>query len=78
MKNQLHRLAGIFVICIAYIASGLSVNAATKIYNGSNTYSSNILYTWDGKHLYQGANTYSSKILLTVDGTFPPILFTIL
>ena len=50
---------------------------STHIYKGRNTYSSDILYTWDGKHLYQGRNTYSSDIVLTVDGAVPAWLLVV-
>lgn len=40
----------------------------SKVYRGNSTYSSDVLYTWDGKHLYRGNSTYSSDILFTWDG----------
>ena len=45
----------------------LCVFAQSKIYRGNSTYSSNVLYTWDGEHLYRGNSTYSSNILYTWD-----------
>lgn len=47
----------------------LCVFAQSKIYRGNSTYSSNVLYTWDGRHLYRGRSTYSSDILYTIDDT---------
>ena len=32
---------------------------------------SDVLYTFDGKHLYRGRYTQMSDILLTVDGIVP-------
>ena len=53
--------------------------AQTYFYKGNSTYSGNILYTWDGKHLYKGNSTYSGNILSTMDGMIPvPILLMIL
>lgn len=46
----------------------MMANYSSHFYSGSNTYSSNTLYTWDGKYLYTGRNTYSSNTLITYDG----------
>ena len=43
----------------------LLATAQSRIYKGNSTYSSDALYTFDGKHLYKGRSTYSSDILLT-------------
>lgn len=56
------------LIFILLISSVLTLSAVTHIYSGANTYSSNILYTWDGKHLYSGSNAYASSIIATFDG----------
>ena len=42
--------------------------AQSKMYRGNSTYSGNILYTFDGKHLYKGNSTYSGNIIYTFDG----------
>ncbi len=42
--------------------------AQTHLYRGNSSYSSDILYTWDGKSLYRGNSSYSSDILYTFDG----------
>lgn len=57
----------IITLLLATITT-LAAGAATHIYQGSNTYPSKILYTYDGRHIYQGSNTYPSKILYTYDG----------
>ena len=44
------------------------------IYHGAYTYSSEILYTWDGKHLYRGPYAYSSEILFTLEGAVPVLV----
>ena len=44
------------------------VCAQSHIYRGNSTYTSNILYTFDGKHVYKGNSTYTSNILYTFDG----------
>jgi len=50
-----------------------------KYFKGNSTYSSDILYTWDGKKVYKGKSTYTSDILSTIDGGIPiPVLMTIL
>lgn len=46
----------------------LTAMSQVHIYHGAYTYSSEILYTWDGKHLYKGPYAYSSEILYTWDG----------
>jgi hypothetical protein len=57
----------ILTLFLALSAFGIA-HAVTYVYNGRSTYSSDILFTWDGKHLYQGRSTYSSDIILTFDG----------
>ena len=53
----------------------LTAMSQVHIYHGAYTYSSEILYTWDGKHLYRGPYAYSSEILFTLDGAVPvPVL----
>lgn len=42
-----------------------SLAQAAYIYRGNSTYSSDILYTYDGLYLYRGRSTYSSDILYT-------------
>ena len=42
-----------------------SLAQAAYIYRGNSTYSSDILYTYDGRYLYRGRSTYSSDILYT-------------
>ena len=44
--------------------------AQTRFYKGNSSYSSDILYTWDGKSLYKGNSSYSSDILYTFDGKY--------
>lgn len=57
----------ILLILLFTLASGVVV-AQTHFYKGNSSYSSDILYTWDGKSLYRGNSTYSSDILYTFDG----------
>ena len=52
--------------------------ASNHIYSGAYTYSSNILYTFDGKHVYTGAYDYSSNIVCTFDGPFPKALLPVI
>ena len=42
--------------------------AQTRFYKGNSSYSSDILYTWDGKSLYKGNSLYSSDIILNISG----------
>lgn len=58
-------------LIIIFMAFSLFGSAQTRLYRGNSTYSSNILYTFKGKHLYQGDSTYSSNILYTYDGPIP-------
>ena len=68
----------IFPTLLLLLFSTLAM-AQTYFYKGNSTYSGNILYTWDGKHLYKGNSTYSGNILSTMDGMIPvPILLMIL
>ena len=61
------------LIAIILILLGTATAFAQKshICRGNSTYSSDVLYTWDGRYLYQGISTYSSDILLTIDGRIP-------
>jgi hypothetical protein len=43
-------------------------SAASHLYRGNSSYTSDILYTWDGKCIYQGNSTYVGNILCTWDG----------
>ncbi len=45
--------------------------ANTNIYKGRFTNTSDVLYTWDGKHLYKGRFTNTSDVILTFDGIVP-------
>ena len=68
-KNQtdMKKLFATLLILVCY--SSLA-SAVSYIYNGRSTYSSDILFTWDGKYLYNGRSTYSSDIILTFDGKY--------
>ena len=44
--------------------------AQTYIYKGRFKNTSDILYTWDGKHLYKGRFTNTNVILYTFDGKY--------
>ena len=44
--------------------------AQTYIYKGRFKNTSDILYTWDGKHLYKGRFTNDNDILYTFDGKY--------
>lgn len=54
------------------ILTFLSVTAMAQVqfYKGNSSYSSDVLYTFDGKSIYKGRSTYSSDILYTFDGTY--------
>jgi len=57
------------VITLMLLSALLPVSAQKiHLYQGNSTYTSDILYTYDGRHLYQGNSTYTSDILLTYDG----------
>ena len=49
--------------------------AQTHLFKGNSSYSSDILYTFDGKHVYRGRSSYSSDILYTFDGSLPLPIF---
>ena len=53
-----------------YTASGYNFSAMADIYiyKGRFTNTSDILYTWDGKHIYKGRFANTSDILYTFDG----------
>ena len=51
----------------AWIVCTSIASAATYIYGGRSTYSSDILCTWDGSYIYSGKSTYSSDIMYTYD-----------
>lgn len=58
-------------LLLALLLVPLLAVAQSRIYKGSSTYSSDILYTFDGKYLYRGSSTYRSDILYTVSGRVP-------
>ena len=53
---------------LALLIVPLLAVAQSRIYKGCSTYSSDILYTYDGKYLYCGNCTYGSDALYTFDG----------
>ena len=59
------------LLTITFIAFSLFGSAQVRLFRGNSTYSSNILYTFDGRHLYRGRSTYSSDILCTFSGAIP-------
>ena len=61
-------LAILFLLMIFGIGS--SHAGSMHIYKGNSSYSSDILYTWDGRYLYRGNSTYSSDIVFTWDGRY--------
>ena len=58
------------VALVAMIAVTIQAQAASHIYRGNSTYTSDIIATWDGRYLYKGNSTYNSDILLTYDGKY--------
>ena len=63
------------VFCFAgAVLSTTDLMADTYSYRGRYTNSSDIIYTFDGKHLYKGRYTNSSDILLTFDAPVPVII----
>ena len=66
---------------ILIIITLISINgmAQTYLYKGNSSYSSDILYSFDGKHVYRGRSSYSSDILYNMDGPIPlPILMMLI
>lgn len=64
-----HRFVALIVtIIVAIVAMTPSASADVNIFRGASTYRSDILYTWDGRHIYGGVSTYRSDILYTWDG----------
>ncbi len=49
------------------LSFGLYGQAQVHVFKGNSTFTSNILYTWDGKYLYKGNSTFTSNILYTWD-----------
>lgn len=60
----------VLILLIVALAPMCCMAAAMHIYRGNSTYTSDILYTWDGRYLYRGNSTYSSDILCTYDGRY--------
>ena len=58
-----------FLLFLFLLVSSMA-HAVTYVYKGRSTYSSDILFTWDGKYLYAGRSTYSSDVILTFDGKY--------
>ena len=56
----------ILILLFSFVST--LIMAQTHFYKGNSSYSSDILYTWDGKYIYRGKSTYSSDILYTYDG----------
>ena len=56
------------ILLVAMIAMAMQAQAASHIYRGNSTYTSNIIATWDGKYIYEGRSTYISDIMNTVTG----------
>jgi hypothetical protein len=54
------------------ILTFLSVTAMAQVqfYKGNSSYSSDVLYSSDGKAIYKGRSTYSSDVLYTWDGKY--------
>lgn len=68
-------LLSLFIIAFF---STIMAQGSTHLYRGRSSYSSDILYTWDGRYLYRGNSTYSSDILYTTDAILPvPLLIAI-
>lgn len=65
MDKIMRKLLTVILLTLTTFAMGQA-----KYFKGNSTYTSDILYTWDGKYLYKGNSTYSSDILLTWDGKF--------
>ena len=60
-------LLSLFIIAFF---STIMAQGSTHLYRGRSSYSSDILYTWDGRYIYRGRSTYSSDILCTYDGRY--------
>lgn len=58
------------MIIIAAAVMAVGGMAQSRFYKGNSTYSSDILYSFDGKYIYNGRSTYSSDILYTYDGKY--------
>ena len=56
------------LLLLVLLLAPFYVEAQSHMYRGGSTYTSNILYTFDGKYLYRGNSTYSSDIIYTFDG----------
>ena len=50
------------MIIIAAAVMAVGGMAQSRFYKGNSTYSSDILYSFDGKYIYNGRSTYSSDI----------------
>ena len=68
LKNSIMKKISTLLFLLLFCSSFAS--AVTYIYKGKSTYSSDILFTWDGKYLYNGKSTYSSDVILTFDGSY--------
>lgn len=56
------------LLSLLLLMISVTVMAQSRLHKGNSTYTSDILYTWDGKYLYKGNSTYASDILYTWDG----------
>ena len=56
----------VLILLIVALAPMCCMAAAMHIYRGNSTYTSDILFTWDGRYLYVGNSTYTSDILCTI------------
>ena len=63
--EAMKRLLIFLLLLLPFVAE-----AQSRLYKGNSTYSSDILYTYDGKHLYAGSSTYSGDTLFTCDGKY--------
>lgn len=59
------------ILLLLVLLLPLGLLAQSRLYRGNSTYSGNIIFTFDGRHIYRGNSTYSGNILYTLDGAIP-------
>ena len=68
MKTNERQMMRRYLITACLLVMAMVAYAQGHIFKGASTYTSDILYTWDGKRLYRGNSTYQSDTVLTYDG----------
>ena len=56
------------VLVMAFLLGYTNLEAQTKVYKGTSTYSSDIIATIKNGKVYTGTSSYSSDIQFTIDG----------